>query len=55
MCVLLGLMPNSHKLKLECILWGKKKKKKKKIKWLQAYDLGDVGVIWCNSLGDSLF
>ena len=22
---------------------------------MQAYDLGDVGVIWCNSLGDSLF
>ena len=27
----------------------------KKLTWLQAYDLGDVGVIWCNSLGDSLF
>ena len=26
----------------------------KKLTWLQAYDLGDVGVIWCNSLGDSL-
>ena len=23
--------------------------------WLQTYDLGDVRVIWCNSLGDSLF
>ena len=22
---------------------------------MQAYDLRDVGVIWCNSLGDSLF
>ena len=22
---------------------------------MQAYDLGDVEVIWCNSLGDSLF
>ena len=27
----------------------------KKLTWLQVYDLGDVGVIWCNSLGDSLF
>ena len=27
----------------------------KKLTWLQAYDLGDVRVIWCNSLGDSLF
>ena len=27
----------------------------KKLTWLQAYDLGDVGIIWCNSLGDSLF
>ena len=27
----------------------------KKLTWLQAYDVGDVGVIWCNSLGDSLF
>ena len=27
----------------------------KKITWLQACFLGDVGVIWCNSLGDSLF
>ena len=27
----------------------------KKLTWLQAYDLGDVGVIWCNSLDDSLF
>ena len=34
-----------------CIIWGKIKK----LTWLQAYDLGDVGVIWCNSLGDSLF
>ena len=35
-----------------------KKKKKEKIKmyaWLQASYLGDVGVIWCNSLGDSHF
>ena len=34
-----------------CTLWGKIKK----ITWLQAYFLGDVGVIWCNSLGDSHF
>ena len=27
----------------------------RKFTWLQAYDLGDVRVIWCNSLGDSLF
>ena len=27
----------------------------KKLTWLQAYFLGDVRVIWCNSLGDSLF
>ena len=27
----------------------------KKNTWLQACFLGDVGVIWCNSLGDSLF
>ena len=27
----------------------------KKLTWLQAFILGDVGVIWCNSLGDSLF
>ena len=26
----------------------------KKLTWLQAYDLGDMRVIWCNSLGDSL-
>ena len=36
---------------LVCMLWGKTKK----LTWLQAYILGDVGVIWCNSLGDSLF
>ena len=27
----------------------------KKLTWLQACFLGDVGVIWYNSLGDSLF
>ena len=36
-----------------CTLWGKKKKKK--ITWLQACFLGDMTVIWCNSLDDSLF
>ena len=34
-----------------CSIWGKIKK----LTWLQAYDLGDMGVIWCNSLDDSLF
>ena len=39
----------------------KKKEKRKKQKnqnaftWLQACFLGDVGVIWCNFLGDSHF
>ena len=27
----------------------------KKLTWLQVCFLGDMGVIWCNSLGDSLF
>ena len=27
----------------------------KKLTWLQACFLGDVRVIWCNSLSDSLF
>ena len=27
----------------------------KKLTRLQAFILGDIGVIWCNSLGDSLF
>ena len=27
----------------------------KKLTWLQAFILGDVRVIWCNSLGDSYF
>ena len=27
----------------------------KKLTWLQTCFLGDLGVIWCNSLGDSLF
>ena len=34
---------------------GKGKAKKKKKTWLQACLLGDVEVIWCNSLGDSHF
>ena len=29
-------------------------RKNKKLTWLQACFLGDVRVIWCNSLGDSL-
>ena len=33
----------------------KKKKKRKRITWLQACFLGDMTVIWCNSLDDSLF
>ena len=40
------------------MLQKKKKKKnqlKKKTAWLQACFLEDVGVIWCNSLGDSHF
>ena len=27
----------------------------KKLTWLQTYFLGDVRVIWCNSLNDSFF
>ena len=27
----------------------------KKLPWLQACSLGDIGVIWCNSLDDSHF
>ena len=33
----------------------KKKEKENAFTWLQACFLGDVGVIWCNSLGDSHF
>ena len=33
----------------------KAKAKEKKNAWLQAHFLGDVGVIGCNSLGDSHF
>ena len=32
---------------------SKEKEKEKKNAWLQACFLGDVGVIWCNSFGDS--
>ena len=49
-----------HKKKIRCILKRKRKennkirqKKKKKKNILQACFLGDVGVICCNSLGDS--
>lgn len=34
-----------------CTIWGKIKK----LTWLQVFILGDVRVIWCNSLGDCLF
>ena len=30
-------------------------RKIKKLTWLQAFILGDVRVIWCNSLGDGHF
>ena len=33
----------------------KQKEKKNAFTWLQACFLGDVRVIWCNSLGDSHF
>ena len=38
-------------------IWKKKKAKKNQndFTWLQACYLGDVGVIWYNSLGDSHF
>ena len=41
----------------ENMLQKKKENKNiyKKIAWLQACFLGDMGVIWCNSLGDSHF
>ena len=40
-CVLLGLMPN-HIIKNFCVYY---KAKFKKLTWLQAYVLGDMGVI----------
>ena len=45
--------------KIKIAQWNKNdvhyKAEKKKITWLQACFLGDVRVIWCNSLGDSHF
>ena len=50
LCILLDLMLNqTNKIGMYNM------RQIKKLTWLQAYDLGDVGVIWCNSLGDSLF
>ena len=53
-----------YKKKIRCSFKKRNKKKEnekknnsikqiKKITWLQACFLGDVRVIWCNSLGDS--
>ena len=67
MCTLLDLMLNqSNKIGVYIIsamlisFWIIKicvynMRQLKKLTWLQAYDLGDVGVIWCNSFGNSLF
>ena len=57
-----------NQIKLVCILswlllisfWSNKidvynMRQIRKLTWLQAFILGDAGVIWCNSLGDSLF
>ena len=50
MCILLDLMLNqTNKIGVYDM------RQIKKLTWLQAYVLGDVGVIWCNSLGVSLF
>ena len=50
MCTLLDLMLNqANKIGVYNM------RQFKKLTWLQAYDLGDVGVIWCISLSDSLF
>ena len=46
------LNAKSLKLKIGVFIM---RQKFKKLTWLQAYVLGDVGVIWCNSLGDGLF
>ena len=67
MCTLLDLMLNQAN-KLVCILsrlllisfWTNtigvyNMRQFKKLIWLQACFLGDVRVIWCNSLGDCLF
>ena len=50
MCTI-RLMPN-HIIKNWCVYY---EAKFKKLTWLQAYVLGDVGVIWYNSLSGSLF
>ena len=40
----------------KCLDYSKEKELKKNVfTWLQACFLGDVWVIWCNSLGDSHF
>ena len=50
-----------HKKNIRCCLGLNAKigmyimSQNKKITWLQACFIGDVTVIWCNSLGDSLF
>ena len=50
MCTLLDLMLN-QKNKIGVYIM----RQIKKLTWLQVCILGDVGVIWCNSLSDSLF
>ena len=42
----------NHIIKNWCVYY---EAKFKKLTWLQAYVLGNVRVIWCNSLGDGLF
>ena len=50
MCTLLDLMLNQlNKIGVYIM------RQIKKLTWLQACFIGDVKVIWCNSLGDSLF
>ena len=67
MCTLLDLMLNqTNKIGLYIIppvlisFWTNKiglynMRQITKLTWLQAYFIGDVRVIWCNSLGDCLF
>ena len=67
MCTLLNLMLNqTNKIGVYIIptilisFWSNKigvyiMRQIKKLTWLQACFLGNVGIIWCNSLGDSLF
>ena len=43
------------KKKIYIYIYINASKKKKKFAWLQACFLRDVGVIWCNSLGNSHF